>query len=52
VAGHAEIGALTVFVGVIGGIGAFGILGLVLGPLVLCLVISLLHLLRERTTAG
>lgn len=52
VAGRAEVGTLTVFVGVIGGIGAFGILGLVLGPVVLCLVISLLQLLRERTNGG
>jgi predicted PurR-regulated permease PerM len=52
VAGRAEVGTLTVFVGVIGGLGAFGVLGLVLGPLVLCLVISLLELVRERAASG
>jgi len=48
VAGRAEVGTFTVFVGVIGGIAAFGVIGLVLGPLILCLAAALLALLRER----
>jgi hypothetical protein len=35
VAGRAEVGALTVFVGVLGGVAAFGPIGLIAGPLVL-----------------
>ena len=43
VSGRAEIGALTVFIGVLGGVGAFGPIGLILGPLILSLVIALVR---------
>ena len=48
VSGRAEIGALTVFIGVLGGVGAFGPIGLILGPLILSLVIALVRLALEN----
>jgi predicted PurR-regulated permease PerM len=47
VSGRAEIGTLTAFFGVIGGIGAFGVVGLFLGPVVLALVLALLQFAEE-----
>ena len=48
VSGRAEIGALTVFVGVLGGIAAFGPIGIILGPLVLALAIALIRFSLEK----
>lgn len=47
VARHAPVSSLAVFVGVIGGLAAFGAIGLVLGPLLLSLIGSLLRLADE-----
>jgi predicted PurR-regulated permease PerM len=47
VAGKAEIGALTVFIGVLGGVSAFGPIGIFLGPLVLALAIALIRFAQE-----
>jgi predicted PurR-regulated permease PerM len=47
VSGRAEIGALTVFLGVLGGIAAFGPIGVILGPLVLALAIALIRFYSE-----
>jgi predicted PurR-regulated permease PerM len=47
VSGRAEIGTLTAFFGVIGGIGAFGVVGLFLGPVVLALVLALIQFAEE-----
>jgi predicted PurR-regulated permease PerM len=47
VSGRAEIGTLTAFFGVIGGIAAFGIVGLFLGPVVLALVLALMQFAEE-----
>jgi predicted PurR-regulated permease PerM len=44
---HAEISDVTVFFGVLGGIAAFGAIGLVLGPLVLALIHALLDYVEE-----
>lgn len=51
VAGRAQVGTVTIFVGVLGGLGAFGLIGVVLGPLVICLLIALLELLRRPASA-
>jgi predicted PurR-regulated permease PerM len=48
VSGRAEIGALTVFVGVLGGIAAFGPIGIILGPLGLALAIALIRFSLEK----
>lgn len=39
---HAEVSTLAVFVGVVGGVAAFGTIGVILGPVLLTLVVSLL----------
>jgi predicted PurR-regulated permease PerM len=44
VAGRASLSGLLVFVGVLGGIAVFGLLGIVLGPIVLATAISILNL--------
>lgn len=40
---HAQVSALAVFVGVIGGVSAFGFLGFVIGPVLITLVIELVR---------
>ena len=40
------------FVGVIGGLVAFGLIGLVLGPVLLSLIVALLRFAEERLTKG
>ena len=47
VSGRAEIGTLTAFFGVVGGIAAFGVVGLFLGPVVLALVLALIQFAEE-----
>jgi len=47
VSGRAEIGTLTAFFGVVGGISAFGLVGLFLGPVVLALIQALLQFAEE-----
>jgi predicted PurR-regulated permease PerM len=47
VAGRAHVGTLTVFIGVLGGIAAFGTIGLFLGPVVLALIIALIRFMLE-----
>jgi predicted PurR-regulated permease PerM len=37
-AGRAELNGLLIFVGLLGGVAAFGLLGLVVGPIVLATV--------------
>jgi len=44
---HAAVSTLTVFVGVIGGLVAFGLIGLVLGPVLLSLIVALLRFAEE-----
>jgi len=44
---HAAVSTLTVFVGVIGGVVAFGLIGLVLGPVLLSLIVALLRFAEE-----
>lgn len=47
VSGRAQVNTLTVFIGVLGGVSAFGPIGLFLGPLVLALVIALIRFTLE-----
>jgi predicted PurR-regulated permease PerM len=48
ISGRARITALAVFVGVLGGIPAFGAIGVILGPVVLSLVLALIEFAEER----
>jgi predicted PurR-regulated permease PerM len=48
---HAEVSTLAIFVGAIGGVAAFGILGLVVGPVLLCFVVALVRFAQERPPA-
>lgn len=52
VSGKAQIGTLTVFFGVLGGLAAFGFIGLFLGPVILALVTTLIEFVEEDETAG
>jgi predicted PurR-regulated permease PerM len=52
VSGRAQIGALTVFIGVLGGVSAFGPIGVFLGPLVLALAIALVRFSLEVQERG
>ncbi|MDO9221601.1 MAG: AI-2E family transporter [Thiobacillus sp.] len=44
---HAPVSTLAVFVGVIGGISAFGMIGVIIGPVLLTVIATLLHFLDE-----
>jgi predicted PurR-regulated permease PerM len=46
------VSTLAIFVGAIGGVAAFGILGLVLGPVLLSFVVALVRFSQENTAAG
>ncbi|MDB6161427.1 MAG: hypothetical protein JWO04_5133 [Gammaproteobacteria bacterium] len=49
---QAEVSTLAVFVGAIGGTGAFGILGLVIGPVLLGFIAALLQFAEKGVVAG
>jgi predicted PurR-regulated permease PerM len=51
VAGRAQVGTLTVFIGVLGGVSAFGPIGVILGPLVLALIIALVRFALDERVA-
>jgi predicted PurR-regulated permease PerM len=51
VSGRAQVGTLTVFIGVLGGVSAFGPIGIFLGPLVLALVIAMVRFVLEMRGA-
>jgi predicted PurR-regulated permease PerM len=48
ISGRAKISALAVFVGVLGGIPAFGAIGFIAGPVVLSLVLALMEFAEEN----
>jgi len=52
ISGRAEMGGLMVFIGVLGGIAAFGLLGVVLGPIVVAMLASLLEVYAPHAHAG
>lgn len=47
VSGKSQVGTLTVFFGGLGGLAAFGFVGLFLGPVILALVLALLEFVDE-----
>jgi len=51
ISGRAPISTLAVFLGVLGGISAFGPIGIVAGPLVISLALELVQF-AEETRAG
>lgn len=50
IARHAPVSVLAVFVGVIGGVSAFGMIGVILGPVLLTVIAALLHFMDESLT--
>jgi predicted PurR-regulated permease PerM len=48
ISGRAKISALAVFIGVLGGIPAFGAIGVIAGPVVLSLVLALIEFAEEN----
>jgi predicted PurR-regulated permease PerM len=50
ISGRAKISALAVFIGVLGGIPAFGAIGIIAGPVVLSLVLALIEFAEEGRT--
>ncbi len=54
ISGRAEISIVVVFVGVLGGLSAFGLVGLFLGPVILSLALALIEgdPVEEKTTAA
>jgi len=52
ISGRAELGGLVVFISVLGGISAFGLLGVVLGPIIVATAASLLELSVPPRSGG
>jgi predicted PurR-regulated permease PerM len=52
ISGRAEMGGLVVFISVLGGISVFGLLGVVLGPIIVATAASLLELYAPGARAG
>ncbi|HEX4243149.1 MAG TPA: AI-2E family transporter [Steroidobacteraceae bacterium] len=51
ISGRARISALAVFIGVLGGIPAFGTIGVIAGPVLLSLVLALIEFAEENREA-
>lgn len=49
---HGRVGTLAVFIGVIGGGAAFGLVGLLIGPVILALAIALARFVTEAPSAA
>jgi predicted PurR-regulated permease PerM len=52
ISGRADVPTLAVFVGVMGGLAAFGFIGLFVGPIVLGLLVALFRYEREELAAA
>src|ERR1700722_10920147 len=52
ISGRAKISALAVFIGVLGGISAFGTIGLIAGPVVLSLALALVEFAEESRSTN
>ena len=50
--GSDQLSTLVVILGVFGGMAAFGLLGVFIGPITLALAVSLLELLRSQARAS
>jgi predicted PurR-regulated permease PerM len=48
ISGRVELNGLLVLISVVGGIGAFGFLGIVLGPVLIAVAVAVLEAARER----
>ena len=48
ISGRSPLPTLAVFIGVLGGLAAFGLIGLFLGPVVIALVLALIEFAKER----
>lgn len=49
---RADVSTLAVFVGAVGGVSAFGILGLILGPVLLSFVVALMRFVTDQDIAA
>jgi predicted PurR-regulated permease PerM len=47
ISGRSPLPTVAVFIGVLGGLAAFGLIGLFVGPVVIALVLALLEIARE-----
>jgi predicted PurR-regulated permease PerM len=52
ISGRAQLGGLLVFISVLGGISVFGLLGVVLGPIIVATTASLLDLYAPPGSDG
>jgi predicted PurR-regulated permease PerM len=48
ISGRSPLPTLAVFIGVLGGLAAFGLIGLFLGPIVIALVLALIEFAKEK----
>ena len=48
ISGRSPLPTLAVFIGVLGGLAAFGLIGLFLGPVVIALVLALIEFAKEK----
>jgi predicted PurR-regulated permease PerM len=48
ISGRSPLPTLAVFIGVLGGLAAFGLIGLFVGPIVIALVLALIEFTREK----
>jgi predicted PurR-regulated permease PerM len=44
---HGEVSSLATFIGAIGGVAAFGFIGLILGPVLLSLIVALVRITED-----
>ncbi len=51
ISGRAHVGTLAVFMGVMGGAAAFGLIGLIVGPVIIALIIALIRFALELRRA-
>jgi len=52
ISGRTEMGGLVVFISVLGGISVFGLLGVVLGPIIVATAVSFLDLYAPPAHIG